>query len=401
MSEQNNEKEKVNIIIDKEDNSGFDVNWEQIEKDYVNAQRKHRHRHKHKHHHSSDKNESPDSAKKKKPKWKKIITIVLIVFLCLVILLIAAFLIARYIGSSRLTNYDKLNVNVPDNIDYSDGGQIITYKGHTYRFNENLASILFMGIDNTNLKENAVAGTAGQADALYLLTYNISNGKMKVLSLNRDTMIDINLYDAERNYIGTEKHQLCLAYSYGDGYSFSAQQQVNAVQRLIYNIPINAYYGIDLSAIPIINDDIGGVRVVPQYTFESFTKGQAVTLKGDLTESFVRYRDVSLVDDNLRRIECQKQYINAFASQLVPAVRNDFTLPIKLYQDSSKYTVSNIDIAEIVFLASSLATNYSGIEFLGTTGEYKMVEGDQSAEYFIDQESFFETILDIYYTRID
>ena len=107
------------------------------------------------------------------------------------------------------------------------------------------------------------------------------------------------------------------------------------------------------------------------------------------------------MDDNLRRIECQKQYINAFASQLVPAVRNDFTLPIKLYQDSSKYTVSNIDIAEIVFLASSLATNYSGIEFLGTTGEYKMVEGDQSAEYFIDQESFFETILDIYYTRID
>lgn len=400
MSRQN--KEKPNVIIDREDNSGFDVNWEQIEKDYITSERRRRHHHRHSHkHHTSTENEPAPVEKKKMSKKKKILITVLIVLLCLIILPLITFFVMRYIGSVKMMKHDNLNINVPADIDYSDGGQIIRYKGHTYQFNENLASILFMGIDNTELKENAVAGTAGQADALYLLTYDISNGKLKVLALNRDTMIDINLYDQARNYLGTESHQLCLAYSYGDGYSFSAEQQVNAVQRLIYNIPINAYYGIDLSAIPILNDDIGGVEVIPQYTFGSFTKGQPVTLKGGLTEEFVRSRDVSLLDDNLRRIECQKQYINAFANQLAPAVAKDFSLPLTLYRDSSKYTVSNIDITEIVFLASSLAMNYSGIEFFGMEGEYKMVEGDSSAEYFINQEAFFETILDIYYTRID
>ena len=91
----------------------------------------------------------------------------------------------------------------------------------------------------------------------------------------------------------------------------------------------------------------------------------------------------------------------ALSDQLAPAIKNNFTLPLMLYQDSSDYTVSNIDITELVFLASSLATNYSGMEILSTDGTYKMEKGDASAQYILDQESFFETILSIYYIQID
>lgn len=300
-----------------------------------------------------------------------------------------------------MLNYDNLNITVPDGIDYDDNGRIIYYNGHTYQFNENIASVLFMGIDNRELKENAIAGTAGQADALYLFTYNALNGEIKVLSLNRDTMTDISRYDAGGKYYDTTTTQLCLAYAYGDGKTLSAENQVTAVERLLYNVPINAYYAINLDAIKILNDDIGGVTLTPEYTFGSFVKGQQTIIKGDMAEAFVRHRDTSLLDDNLRRMACQRLYINSFANQIVPAIKKDLQVPIKLYQHSSDYTVTNIQMPILTYLASSLATKFTGLNMKTTNGKYIDNPTDAAAQFKIDKKPLFETVLDFYYTRID
>jgi LCP family protein required for cell wall assembly len=393
-----------NVITDKENSLGFEVDWDTIEKNYRYSRR-------HRHHHSqsqtddgtntssadnvSEKNSNP----KKKHKVRNILIGILLFLLCIIIGIAAAFMIMRYQGKKALLNYDNLNINVPEGIDYTDNGRTIYYNGHTYEFNSNIATVLFMGIDNRELQEGAAYGTAGQADALYLFTYDTGNGKIRVLCLNRDTMTDISRYDSGGNFYDTAHAQLCLAYAYGDGKKVSANNQVTAVERLLYNVPINAYYAIDLSVIKILNDDIGGVTVTPEYSFTDFTKGQQVTLKGDMAESFVRYRDVSLLDDNLRRMDCQRQYINAFTNQIVPAIRNDFGLPSKLYKDSSEYTVTDIGISDITYLASSLAFQYSGLELITTTGEYKDAAGDDFAEYIVDKTKLFETVLDIFYIQ--
>lgn len=334
-------------------------------------------------------------------KWKKV-TLGIIIFLLSIILAgVIAFFVLRDIGKQNMTTKE-LKMNIPDFVDYyKDGGKYIEYKGHTYEFNENQSWILFLGIDNTKMEMQTVAGTSGQADALYLLVFNLKTGKIRTLVINRDTMTDINIYDVGGNYVGSKRKQLCLAYAYGSTPANSAQNQVKSVERLLYNIPITSYYSIDLSAIKILNDDIGGVTLTPNYTFGSFTKGQSVTLKGDRAEEFVRKRDITLLDDHTRRIECQKQYISAFADQIVPSIRKDFRVPISLYSDSSDYSYSNMGIPELVFLSSSLATTYSGIDFVGTPGTYKMVKGDSSAEYILEQEKFFQTILDLFYTRVD
>ena len=39
----------------------------------------------------------------------------------------------------------------PKDIDYENNGRIVYYNGHTYEFNDNIASILFMGIDKREL----------------------------------------------------------------------------------------------------------------------------------------------------------------------------------------------------------------------------------------------------------
>lgn len=423
-------------IKDTDDPQGFSVDWDLVEKKY--RQNHHRHHH-HSGHHSTEhsgnhtkhdntdpsdgdnrhrssnyshnhtsgssrnskKHQKSKSSGKKWSKKKKILIGILIFFLCLIIGLISAFFILRYLGKQAMLDYNDLNISVPEGVDYEDNGRVVYYKGHTYQFNENIASVLFMGIDNRKLKDEATPGTAGQADALYLFTYNALNGQIKVLSLNRDTMTDIGRYDANGTYYDTTTSQLCLAYAYGDGKSLSAENQVTAVERLLYNVPIHAYYAINLDAIKILNDDIGGVTLTPEYTFGSFVKGQQVTIKGDMAEEFVRHRDTRLLDDNLRRMACQRLYINSFANQIVPAIKNDFQIPIKLYQHSSQQTVTNIKTSILTYLASSLATNYSGLNMTTTSGTYVDVPSDAAAEFKVKKKKLFETVLDFYYTKID
>lgn len=341
------------------------------------------------------------SHKKKWSKKKKIIVGILIGIAALLLISVATFFIMRYIGKKSLTDYKNLNLTLPEYVDYEDGGNVIYYKGHKYIFNRDLATFLFMGIDNTELKKNAKMGRAGQADAIYLFTYDTVTYQMKVLCLNRDTMCDINRYDVDGNFYDTKKTQLCLAYAYGDGTKTSATNQVTAVKRLIYNIPINAYYAIDLSAIKILNDDVGGVTLTPEYSFGKFKKGVTTTIHGDDAEAFVRTRDVSLVDDNLRRMSCQRLYINGFASRIVPATQENYSTPFKLYNDSKKYTVTNIDAPKLSYLATDLAFNYSGMQMITTEGKYRMAKNDKSAQYVLKEQKFFENILDIFYKRAD
>lgn len=419
----------TDVIIDNEEGRMFDVDWDTVEKNY-----RHRHHHHHSHTHYNNTENSTDMSKKEnnsnrrhssgsshrfsnahaakrsrhtysdKKKWskkKKILIGILLFLLCVITGIAVTFFVMRYLGHKTMLNYNNLKMELPEEIDYENNGRTLYYNGHTYEFNDNIASILFMGIDNRELLDDAVAATSGQADALYLFTYDTSNGKIKVLCINRDTMAEVIRYNAAGKYHDTETRQICLAYAYGDGKTSSAENQITAVERLIYNIPINAYYAIDLSAIKVLNDDIGGVTLTPEYTFGSFTKGQQITIRGDQAEEFVRYRDISLVDDNLRRMACQRLYINSFTNQIVPAIKKDISIPLKLYQDTSEYTVTNINANVMTYLASSLAMNYSGLNMITTEGTYKMVEGDASAEFYLDKDDFFEKILDIYYIQVN
>lgn len=388
------------ILENDESSLGFDVDWDRIEHNYKQRKKYHGKHHKNKNSTARKSTKTTDE-KKKWSRKKKIGMGVLIFFACIFIGIIAAFFIMRYVGRQTLLNFDNLNINVPYGLDYKSGGKTIYYKDHTYKINKNIATLLFMGVDNRELKENAVAGTAGQADALYLFAYDTSNGRTRVLCLNRDTMTDISRYDKDGNYYDTSIGQLCLAYAYGDGKKLSAQNQVTAVQRLIYNIPIRAYYAIDLSAIKILNDDVGGVTLTPEYTFRSFTKGVPVTLKGDMAEEFVRYRDVSLTDDNLRRMACQRQYIDAFSNRIIPSIREDFTTPLLLYRDSSKYTVTNITPTVLTYLASTVAFKHSKLDLITTEGKYITTNESAFPQFKLNKRKFFETILDLFYNKVD
>ena len=129
------------------------------------------------HHHSHS--SSRKSGSKKKKKWsrkKKFFVILLLVILFLILALLTTFGVMHYLGKKSLLGNEAVALTLPEDINYDDiegDGKTIEYKGHTYEFNSNIASILFMGVDHDEFKDDAVPSTAGQADALYLMTYKL------------------------------------------------------------------------------------------------------------------------------------------------------------------------------------------------------------------------------------
>ena len=175
-------------------------------------------------------------------------------------------------------------------------GKEVTYQGEKYVYNEDLVSILFLGVDKEAFEEGGTVGDgkAGQADALFLLVLDTKTGKSRLIAISRDTMTDVNVYSDLGNFIGTEKLQLCLAYTYGDGKEKSCENTVRAVSRLFYGMPVAAYAALDLDAIAVLTDAVGGVEVTvtKDLTIQdpSLKEGERKVLTGEQAQWYVRSR---------------------------------------------------------------------------------------------------------------
>lgn len=296
-------------------------------------------------------------------------------------------------------------IQVPANVEIDD--DYIMYKGNKYKYNDKVTTILFAGIDKTADQHiEGVLGTAGQADALFALALNTETGKYKLMAISRDTMVDVNICDSNGNFKGTEKMQICLSHGYGDGNETSSENLKRSVSRLFFGIPVNSYMSIDLDAISILNDAVGGVtvNVVEDLTHKdpALVKGQTVTLKGQQAVTYVRYRDIYKDENqNNLRMERQKSYLNSFIHQAIDLTKKDVRTPLSLYDKIADYSRTDIDASKITYLASVfLQSGFSADEDLIKIPG-KTVLGEKYAEYYVDTNEFFEIVLDTYYTKVE
>ncbi len=345
-----------------------------------------------KHHHSK---------KNKMKLWKKILISILSVFLGLVILVCGTAVFLWNKGENEMLPEQDLTITAPDDVVVQNHGEFVVYNGKTYKYNDKVTSILLMGVDNRDLQATDVIGTAGQSDVNVLMAIDTSSGKISLINISRDIMTEVSEYSAGGAYVRTSTMQLCLAYSFGDGKEKSCENQVSAVKRLFYNIPINSYYALDLDGIAVINDSVGGVDVVSPNTIgDVFVEGQSYHLVGEQAESFVRIRDENAVDANNGRMERQQAYIQSFAGTVLSQTKSDISTPLNLYNAAAQYSCTNLNPAKIMYLAGVEVTNRNmSFEMLNVPGEVKM--GETYAEYYVDENSFYEMFLSVFYTPID
>lgn len=336
--------------------------------------------------------------KKKMKLWKKILIGFVCTLLSLIVLVVGTFTFLIIKGGQELLNGD-YKITAPQGVEVQNDGEFVVYNGKTYKLNENITSILFMGVDKRELNETEISGTGGQADVIVLMAVDTKTGKISMLNISRDTMTDVTVYSANGGYVGSENQQICLSYAYGNGKETSCMNTVNAVKNLFYNIPIKSYLALDLDGIAAVNDSVGGVDVTSPETVGSFNAGQSYHLEGELAESFVRSRSHESADANSLRMQRQQVYATEFMNRVIEMTKQKITTPVDLFNASSPYTCTNLNPSRICFLAESAVTSDGmSIEMSTVPGEAKM--GEKYAEYYVNEKDFYELFLSVYYNQI-
>ena len=282
----------------------------------------------------------------------------------------------------------------------------IKYGDKIYEYDENLITFLFMGIDKDGkVKEVAEGTNGGQADALFLMVLDQYEQKITIVGINRNTMADIDVYNENGDYVTTTKAQLAVQHGFGNGMEESCEYQVDAVRKLFYNLPVHGYAAINMKAIPVINDTVGGVNVQALSDVRNdkdvliIKKDSAVHLMGKEAYWYVRDRDMSEFASADMRLARQKQYLTAFVAQAKAAVKDDAGVISQLYNDITPYMVTNVTFDEIAYLAPevvSYSLNANGIRMI--PGETVM--GEEFEEYYVDEEGLYDLIIDVFYKEV-
>ena len=353
----------------------------------------HHHHHHHHHHHRHH---------RRMKKWKKVLLIVLCSLLALIIALGGVFLILRITGQGELFDTN-LNVVVPTDLkaDVQDDGDYIVYNGQTYRYNKDITSMLFLGIDKRSLDEDNEENTGGQADVVVMMALNMKDHKLSMIAVPRDTMTQVAMYTPSGHYNGLAEMQVCLAYAYGDGKESSCENIVSSVRRIFYNVPIKTFFALDLDGIAAVNDSVGGVDVVSPETISEFVKGEQYHLMGKSAENFVRERDKERVDSSMMRLDRQKIYAKSFMAKMMSSIKKNPATAVSVFNDSAPYSVTNMTAAKVSYLASELALGGSmETDMMTVPGKISLDKETQLARYDIDNTQFFEQFLSIYYEKV-
>lgn len=278
----------------------------------------------------------------------------------------------------------------------------IRYKGVHYRYNSDVLTFLFMGVDKmTQVKppKNAIDG--GQADALFLLVLDPHTKEASIIGINRDTKAEIQICTESGLFVGTIMDEICLQHAYGDGAEQSCELTVEAVSKLFYELPIHGYCAINMGAIPLLNDAVGGVKVtvLEDVINSNLKKGQEVTLRGENAYKYLHNRDLKSDLSAARRLERQKQYLAAYYATAMAQTKQDITLPVKLFTTVSKYMVTDITTDEVTYLSTqAIDYTFDSDHIYSLQGE-TFVENDFEA-FYPDETALYELILEVFYEEV-
>ncbi|NFT92349.1 LytR family transcriptional regulator [Clostridium botulinum] len=168
-------------------------------------------------------------------------------------------------------------------------------------------NILLLGTDigdPSQPNNNAIKRT----DTIMVLNYNPKEKKLQVVSIPRDTLIDVNGKNLKIN----------------SAYAIGGEKRVKSEVEKLLNISINYIAKIDYNAFREFIDAIGGIKMQIErnmiYDDEgqnlhiNFKKGEVVKLDGKKAEEFFRWRKNNdgsgFANGDLDRIENQQKFIS-------------------------------------------------------------------------------------------
>ena len=319
--------------------------------------------------------------------------IILIIIVAILLAITIVLLLSPDNKDNATTSGENIsNKTVDEDIAYRN----ITYNGQEYIFNDDITTILFMGIDQREVVvADGYEGTGGRSDSLILLILSEEDKTVTLLNISRDTMTDVAVYDIFGEYYSTVKLQITMQYAYGDGAGKSCRLTRNAVSNLLYGIPIDYYLSMNMDGIGTVTDMLGGVTLEFQedYTFidTSYTKGMSVTLDGTMAEAFIRYRDTNETGSNDDRMDRQAIFMDALVKRLQSELSKNPMYYQSLYERAEDYIVMDLD-GDTMKLLSECSLIEMDYKVPGET-----IIGDGHDEYIVDNEELKKLIVELFY----
>ena len=279
----------------------------------------------------------------------------------------------------------------------------VSYKGKEYVYNSDLDIYLLMGIDKegpVEVAEDYVSG--GQSDALFLFVMDRETEKVSVISINRNTMTRVETYQENGTNTGYTEAQICVQHGFGDGRRVSCGLTEKAVAHLFYNIPIDGYLSINVGAVPILNDSIGGVEVTVLNDMTDteknvvLTKDEKVVLNGEQAYLYLRGREIDEFDSSTLRLRRQEQYITSYLEKVEALLASSSAELVSIYDELSPYIVTNIEVVSL--LEEITSYDYSADRMYTVPGETVM--GEKFEEFHVDEDALYELIIEVFYEEV-
>ena len=320
--------------------------------------------------------------------------------LLLCIVLLVALVVGAYLYSRQVESETILNAGTVQNA--AQKAVSLTYNGTEYPMKKHLQTVLLIGTDSTEQYQEKTEGVKNyynyhQADFLMLLVLDNDGKTAEILQMNRDTMMDVPWLDVLGKVGGTEYKQLCLAFNYGDGGAASCKNTLNAVSSLLFDAPIDYYIQIPITAIPALNDLVGGVPVTIAEDMTridpDFVQGATVRLSGSQAEKYVRARKGLEDDTNISRMRRQREYLDSFQKCARDKFNSDSEFALRLVEKLGSYMQSNMTGQQLSDLIEKLDTYHiNPIRY----PEGELIVGQKYYEFYVDQDSLWEIVKGAY-----
>ena len=174
-----------------------------------------------------------------------------------------------------------------------------------------------------------------------------------------------------------------------------------SVSNMLYGIPIQGYYSMNMDGISVAIGALGSVEVVvPDDSWskidDTYQKGTTVTITGENAERLVRYRDTKEDQSAIERMNRQKVLVRAIAAEAQKQVAKDAGVIVDIQDVLKPYTVTNIGNDVFAKLAEAKLDSATAMIDVPGTG----VAGTDFDEYHIDEDALYELILELFYEEV-
>ena len=279
--------------------------------------------------------------------------------------------------------------------------KVIIKDGVKYYPRQDITVILLMGINQSGPVVPTQHNHGGAADMVALMVFDQKSKVCNLVNLNRDMMVNMPMLNKFDKPQGSYYGQLAYSHTYGDGMEVSCENVKSTVSDFLNGIRIDHYFSLNMDAIGVLNDAVGGVTVTVVDDFSAVDPQipiGTVKLLGKHAVNFVQARGNVGDELNTSRMRRHKEYMQGFVRALKSKINEGEGFLLNAYDEVSDYIVTDCSIQVL----SRLETDYWDYpmgEVLTVAGENKL--GEVYYEFYPDEDSRMDLLLKLFYAPMD